>query len=208
MKKFFILLLPLAICGCDDDKQPRIETWTIASEKGVDRIGMDIGYVPAYIVKSKPDGDWFSDAIYIRNFTFKKGYECVLRVRIDPGPEMMYDGPGYYYTMEKLISRTPAQPPVDPKSLSPELDILIASERADTPMATGYWFSYLYYTEPQWLLFPWEIEGFDFTLGYECRIRIQPVAEYDDSKGDYEVKYYRRELISRERKDSEGLPQI
>ena len=38
------------------------------------------------------------------------------------------------------------------------------------------------------------------------RLLIRPVAEYDDAKGGYEVKYYQTKLISSEEKVSEGIP--
>lgn len=81
-----------------------------------------------------------------------------------------------------------------------------ASRRADSPATSGYWIKDMRYTEPRWEPFPWEIEGFDFKPGFEARIRIRPVAEYDDAKGDYEVKYDQTELISSEEKASEELP--
>ena len=65
---------------------------------------------------------------------------------------------------------------------------------------------YMRYTDPQWEPFPWEIEGFDFEPGFEARLLIRPVAEYDDAKGDYEVKYRLTKLISSEEKVSEGIP--
>ena len=34
----------------------------------------------------------------------------------------------------------------------------------------------------RWEPFPWEIEGFDFEPGFEARLLIRPVAEYDDAK--------------------------
>lgn len=208
MKNFFIVLLLLSplFGGCDDDKQPRIETWTIASEKGVDRIGMGYGYVPAYIVKTEANAEWKTVAGSIGDFVFKKGYQSEILVRTEPIPDPPADGSSVRHTMIRLISHTPADPPVDPKSFSPELEIIVASERGDNRM-TAYWFKDVRYTDPHWQAFPWEIEGFDFTPGYECRLRIQPVAEYDDAKSDYEVKYYQTKLISRERKDSEGLPE-
>ena len=51
MKKlrFLLLLLPLVLGSCDDDES-RVETWTVASEKGVAGIFMAFGHVPAYIV--------------------------------------------------------------------------------------------------------------------------------------------------------------
>ena len=72
---------------------------------------------------------------------------------------------------------------------------------------TAYWFKDMRYPDPRWEPFPWEIEGFDFKPGFEARIRIRPVAEYDEEKGDYEVKYHQTELISSEEKASEGLPE-
>ena len=62
------------------------------------------------------------------------------------------------------------------------------------------------YTDPQWEPFPWKIEGFDFEPGFEAQLLIRPVAEYDDAKGDYEVKYRLTKLISSEEKVSEGIP--
>ena len=48
--------------------------------------------------------------------------------------------------------------------------------------------------------------SFDFEPGFETRLLVRPVAEYDDAKGGYEVKYYQTKLISSEEKVSEGIP--
>ncbi len=207
MKKCFVLLLllPLGFGGCDDGHEPRTETWTVAPEKGVAGIVMSFGHVPAYIVKTAPDAEWRTFSGSIANFTFEKGYQTEMLVRIDPIPNPPADGPGYRYTMEKPISRTPMQSDVDPLQFSPELEVTIASRRADDRMA-AYWFKDKRYTDPQWEPFPWEIEGFDFEPGFEARLLIRPVAEYDDAKGDYEVKYRLTKLISSEEKVSEGIP--
>lgn len=208
MKQFctLLLLLPLAFGSCDDDDQSRVETWTVASEKGVTGIFMGFGHVPAYILKTGPNAGWEISTAHIEGFTFERGYQTEMLVRIEPIPNPPADGPGYRYTMEKPISRTPMQSDVDPLQFSPEFEVTIASRRADSPATSGYWIKDMRYTEPRWEPFPWEIEGFDFKPGFEARIRIRPVAEYDDAKGDYEVKYDQTELISSEEKASEGLP--
>lgn len=212
MKKYFalLLLLPLVFGGCDDDKS-YTETWTVAPEKGVTGVFMGFGYVPAYIVKKGSDADWEIAPGPIEGFAFEKGYQTDMLVRIDHVPNPPADGSSLRYTMIRQLSRIPAEPSVDPKTFSPELEIVIASERADNHMA-AYWFKDTRYPEPRWQAFPWEIEGFDFKPGYEAHVRIQPVAEYDKAQehlidnDSWTVKYNLKELISSEKKNSEGLP--
>ena len=167
MKKCFVLLLllPLGFGGCDDGHEPRTETWTVAPEKGVAGIVMSFGHVPAYIVKTAPDAEWRTFSGSIANFTFEKGYQTEMLVRIDPIPNPPADGPERRYTMERLISRTRTQPAIDPLQFSPEFEVTIASRRADSPATSGYWIKDMRYTDPQWEPFPWEIEGFGFETG-------------------------------------------
>ena len=133
MKKlrFLLLLLPLVLGSCDDDES-RVETWTVASEKGVAGIFMGFGHVPAYIVKTAPDAEWRTFSGSIANFTFEKGYQTEMLVRIDPIPNPPADGPERRYTMERLISRTRMQPAIDPLQFSPEFEVTIASRRPTT----------------------------------------------------------------------------
>ena len=209
MKQFctLLLLLPLVFGSCDKDDNTRIETWTVASEKGVAGIFMGFGHVPAYILKTGPNAGWEISTAHIEGFTFEKGYQTEMLVRIEPIPNPPADGPGYRYTMEKPISRTPIQSNVDPLQFSPEFEVTIASRRAASPATSGYWIKDMRCPDPRWEPFPWEIEGFDFKPGFEARIRIRPVAEYDEEKNDYEVKYNQTELISSEEQASEGLPE-
>ena len=202
-----LLLLPLVFGSCDKDYDTRIETWTVASEKGVAGIFMGFGHVPAYILKTGPNAGWEISTAHIEGFTFEKGYQTEMLVRIEPIPNPPADGPGYRYTMERPISRTPMQSNVDPLQFSPEFEVTIASRRADSPATSGYWIKDMRCPDPRWEPFPWEIEGFDFKPGFEARIRIRPVAEYDEEKNDYEVKYHQTEPISSEEKASEGLPE-
>ena len=114
--------------------------------------------------------------------------------------------------MEELLSRTPAEMPVDPLTLSPECEVLVASERP-AGEASAYWIRDLRYGENAlWQIFPWEIEGFGFTPGHEYRLRIQPVALFDESaaaddENGWRVKYRLKETLSDEEKESEGLPE-
>lgn len=165
MKKlrFLLLLLPFALGSCDDDES-RVETWTVASEKGVAGIFMGFGHVPAYIVKTSPNAGWKISTAHIEGFTFEKGYQTEMLVRIDPIPDPPADGPGYRYTMEKPLSRTPMQSDVDPLRFSPEFEVTIASRRADDRMA-AYWFKDMRYTDPQWEPVPVGDRGLRFRTG-------------------------------------------
>lgn len=75
-------------------------------------------------------------------------------------------------------------------------------------MGFGHVPAYIVKTSPNagWKISTAHIEGFDFEPGFEARLLIRPVAEYDDAKGGYEVKYYQTKLISSEEKVSEGIP--
>lgn len=213
MKRWLLLLMtPFVLGACDDDDASRIETWTVAPEKGVAGIHMSFGYVPAYIVRKGANPSWEVVTGPIEGFTFERGWQTTLRVRIDPIANPPADAHDERYTMEKQLARTETAMEVDPLTFSPELEIRVASRLADAPQIV-YWIQDLRYDTSQWQLFPWEIEGFDFMPGHEYRLRIQPVAEYDAEKAglpdddSWRVKYYMRELLSDEEKDSAGLPE-
>lgn len=213
MKKFFILLLllPLAFCSCDDDKQPRIETWTIASEKGAAGNISGAGYTSAYIVKRAPEADWESMLTHIQGFRFETGCESVLRVRIDPIPDPPMDGSSEMYTMVQLVSHTQMQSSIDIEKFRPLIELTVASKRSSSRDIL-YWVKDMSYTDPRWTPFIWEIEGFDYIPGNEYRIRIQAVAEYDETLlriahfDPWRVKYYLKEVISCEEKVSDRVP--
>lgn len=214
MKRLLLLLtVALTLGSCDNDDASRTEIWTVAPEKGVTGITMGFGYVPAYIVRKGADAPWETTAARIEGFTFEPGIRTILRVRIDPIANPPADGPSERYTLEEQLTRAETAMEIDPLTFSPELEIQVASKRADATLA-GYWIRDLRYGEDApWQAFPWEIEGFDFTPGHEYRLRIQPVAVYDEAMTDlidadsWSVKYNLRALLSDEVKASEGLPQ-
>ncbi len=213
MKRLLLLLLlPFALGACDNDDESRTEIWTIAPEKGVAGIGMIFGHVPAYIIRKDGNTAWETTAARIEGFTFERGIQTTLRVRIDPIANPPADASDKRYTMEELLSRTPAEMPVDPLTLSPECEVLVASGRP-AGEASAYWIRDLRYGEDAlWQIFPWEIEGFGFTPGHEYRLRIQPVALFDESaaaddENGWRVKYRLKETLSDEEKESEGLPE-
>lgn len=212
MKRLLLfLLLPLVLGACDNDDESRTEIWTIAPEKGVAGIAQGFGYLPAYIVRKGENAPWTTTAARIGGFTFERGYQTTLRVRIDPIANPPADASDKRYTMEELLSRTAAEMPVDPLTFSPECKVLVASERP-AGEASAYWIRDLRYGEDAlWQIFPWEIEGFGFTPGHEYRLRIQPVALFDESaaaddENGWRVKYRLKETLSDEEKVSEGLP--
>lgn len=214
MKRLLLfLLLPFTLGSCNNDDESRTEIWTIAPEKGVAGITMGFGHVPAYIVRKGENATWETTAARIEGFTFERGYQTTLRVRIEPIANPPADAPDKRYTMEEQLSRTAAEMPVDPLTLSPECEVLVASERpaGETP---SYWIRDLRYgDDASWQTISGAIEGFGFTPGHEYRLRIQPVAEYDEEAtgltddDSWTVKYYVRELLSDEEKESEGLPE-
>ena len=213
MKRILLLLLlPMLLGGCEKDES-RVETWTVAPEKGVAGITMGFGHIPAYIVKRGTEADWEIFPSVIEGFTFEKGYESILRVRIDVISNPPADGPSHRYTMEEMLRHVPAEMPVDPLKFSPEYEVLVASEQTAVTNMNAYWIKDLRANDPQWAAFPWEIRGFDFTPGYEYRLRIQPVAEYNRlldnliDQDSWTVRYDLKVLISCEEKDSVGQPE-
>ena len=163
MKKWLLLLMtPLVLGACDKDDTSRTEIWTIASEKGVAGITMGFGYTPAYIVQKGVNASWEIVPGSIEGFSFEEGWQTTLRVRIDRIANPPADGRSERYTMEEQLARTETTTPVDPLTFSPELEIRVASRRADAQIA-GYWIQDLRYDMPQWQAFPWEIEGFDYS---------------------------------------------
>lgn len=213
MKKWLLLLLtPLMLGACDKENESRTEIWTVAPEKGVTGITSGFGYVPAYIVRKGANASWEIHSAPIEGFAFERGRQSTLRVRIDRIANPPADGHSERCTMEELLSSSETAAEIDPLMFSPELEIRVASRRADAQIA-GYWIQDLRYDTPQWEAFPWEIEGFDFKPGHEYRLCIQPVAVYDETQSgltgrdSWTVKYRLRELLSDQVKESEGLPE-
>lgn len=85
-----------------------------------------------------------------RGVSFERGYEKVVRVRLEPIANPPADGPGRRCTMVQELSRTPAACAVDPLTFSPEYEILVASVLADADPAV-YWIQDLRYDSPEWL---------------------------------------------------------
>lgn len=208
MKKYFFLplaLLSLLLFACDKDEST-IETWTVASEKGLTGVFYGFGFVPANIVKKGPNAPWEISTAQIDGFIFESGYECALRVRIDPIANPPADGPTKRYTMEHLISRTPAHS-VDKEAFSPKFDLLLASQRGAYYNFPCYWIKDLRYSNPRWEPLPIEIDGFDYEPGYEYMLSVKASAEKEADGNNYEVKISLIEELSKSERASDGLPQ-
>ena len=208
MKKLLLfLLLPFMLGSCECDDASRTEIWTVASEKGVAGIASGFGHVPAYILKKRVSASWEASAESIAGFTFERGYETVLRVRIDPIANPPADGPSRRCTLEQQLSRTRAACAADPTTFRTEYQLLVAAllpHAHPAPRSLRHRLS----APPPWPPLPRKIEGFVFKPGYEARIRVRPVALYDEAAGDYTVHYRMTELCAEERRDSEGIPTL
>ena len=183
MKRLLLfLLLPFTLGSCDNDNGSRTEIWTIAPEKGVAGITMYFGYVPAYIVRKDGNAAWETTAARIEGFTFERGVQTTpaRKDRPDRQPacrctgQALYDGGAAF-----AHSRRDAGRPADVQPRMRGARRLRASRRRGL-LPTG---SGTCATERmrRGRFSPWEIEGFGFTSGHEYRLRIQPVAVFDES---------------------------
>lgn len=206
MKRFalFILFLPL-LWACDKN-DPVVQTWTVASEKGVADVWFGFGFVPADIVKKSPDGAWELFAGTIEGFTFEEGYESRIRVRIDPIANPPADGPANRYTMERLISRIPTRS-VEKEDFSPSFEVLLASRRGSYYDFPCYWIKDLRYPDPRWEPLPVDIDGFEFEPGFEYTLLVKVSAEKDAETGNYGIRLILLEELAKQEAHSEGLPE-
>ena len=108
MKRWLLLLMtPFVLGACDDDDASRIETWTVAPEKGVAGITTGFGYVPAYIVRKGANPTWEVVTGPIEGFTFEPGYAYELQVERTTFSNPPADASRYGY---KLIDERSKQP--------------------------------------------------------------------------------------------------
>lgn len=208
MKKHLFLplvLLSLLFSACDKEVT-KIETWTVASEKGVTGVGFGFGFVPANIIKKGSNPRWELSTAQIEGFVFEEGYECQLRVRIDPIANPPADGPIERYTMEQLISRMPAHS-VDKEEFSPQFNLAVASQRGVYYDFPCYWIKDLRYSNPRWEPLPTGIAGFDYEPGYEYTLFLKAFAEKEEDADRYQVRLALIEELAKSERPSEGLPQ-
>lgn len=205
-KLLLLLLMPFALGACDKDKS-EYQTWTIASEKGATGVWTGFGFVPANIIKEGPGEPWRASAAHIEGFTFEEGYQSTILVRVDPLPGELCDGPSNSYTMEKLISRTPVKS-VNKDDFSPEIELLVASERGAYYEFPCYWVKDLRYSDPHWEPLPMEISGLTYEPGYEYRLRVKVSAEKDaTNRSGYGIRFTQIEELGKTQTSSEGIPQ-
>lgn len=208
MKKHLFLplvLLSLLLSACDKEVT-KIETWTVASEKGVTGVAFGFGFVPASIIKKGPNDPWGLSTAQIEGFVFEEGYEYQLRVRIDPIANPPADGHSERYTMEQLISRIPAHS-VNEEEFSPQFNLTVASQRGLYYDFPCYWIKDLRYTNPRWEPLPTDIAGFDYQPGYEYTLFLKAFAEKEEGLDRYQVRLSLIEELSKSERPSEGLPQ-
>lgn len=206
MKRFVLLFLLIPLLGACDKEESVVQTWTVASEKGVAGVWFGFGFVPADIVKKSSDGGWELFTGTIDGFVFEEGYESRIRVRIDPIANPPADGPVNRYTMERLISRTPARS-VDKDDFSPAFDVLVASQRGTYYDFDCYWIKDLRYPDPRWEPLPVEIDGFEYEPGFEYTLSVKATAEKSPETGKYGIRLTLLEEYAKEEVESEGLPE-
>lgn len=206
MKRFALLLLLLPLLGACDKDESIVETWTIASEKGVADVWFGFGFIPADIVKKSPDSAWELFSGTIDGFHFEEGYECRVRVRIDPLANPAADGPGNRYTMERLISRTPARS-VEKDDFSPSFEVLVASQRGVYYDFPCFWIKDLRCPDPRWEPLPVEIERFEYEPGFEYTLFVKASAEVSGETGRYGIRLTLLEELAKQEAKSEGVPE-
>lgn len=191
-----LLLSAFIFCTCSNDDKREIEEFTL-TVASVQPLMFNFDHYNPYYVKYEGKNEWKTFP-YIKNFTYNRGYEYVIRVRKERVIfEDIIGGSPYEITLLQEISKlekTSENIPIQKGWLK------VASKK------TGDEHYPYYVSAPRtgnWIKF-YPIEGFEHEEGYEYLIDID--CKYNSGTNIYPYSFIYTSTERKEKRDSAGLP--
>lgn len=183
-----------AFVSCSSDNDYNKELILTVASKALLNTGYESSH--AYYVKPKGVVDWMPFES-ISGFDYEEGYEYIIRVSQEKWHDGEVQDAGIYkYAFLRLISKTKKNSENIPAQ---RFFLSIASKNVTDSEVSGHPY-YAKMTGDNWTTFP-EIEGFDYTPGYEYVLLID--RKFNDNSTEY---YSYVETYEQMLKESEGLP--